>query len=92
MAYQKNNNKYKFLYDTNYYSKSKNGIGDSSDEDSNFFEKNKTIIFIGAGCLVLIIIIVIIIVVIVKKKKNSDGDLVNEVEELKENKDPLLVN
>ena len=92
MAYQKNNNKYKFLYDTNYYSKSKNGIGDSSDEDSSFFEKNKTIIFIGAGCLVLIIIIVIIIVIIVKKKKNSDGDLVNEVEELKENKDPLLVN
>ena len=85
MAYQKDNYKYKYLYNTIFYTNS-----NSENNSNNFFENNKALIIIVIVSLILIAIAIIIIVIIIKKKK-SDKDLEKDVEEFKGDRDSLLL-
>ena len=84
-AYQKENSKFKYLYDINYYlNPSKDGTV------SEFFQENKIYIIIGSICFVVIIAAFIIAIIAIKKRKNSEKNLKKDVEEFKQGKDFLI--
>ena len=83
MVYQKNNYKFKYLYNTIFYTNSENN-------NDNFFENNKTLIIIIIVSLILIVIAIVIIIIVIKRKK-SDKDLEKNVEEFKGDRDSSLV-